>query len=130
MPGESWVCTERFASAVTARRKRDGNIRSGDGIAPGGSSGGAGAGGGGDAVKRGSVRSQEAVISTTVIEQLSRVVAGCAHLLRLRGAVGEREEQALRVLSNRGSPVLLAAVEAYGANQDLEVRNKNILDQA
>ncbi|CAM9512453.1 unnamed protein product [Ectocarpus sp. 12 AP-2014] len=55
-----------------------------------------------------------------VVGQLCRVVAGCSQLLRLRGVIGEREERALKTMSNRGSPVLLAAVEAYGANQDLE----------
>lgn len=61
-----------------------------------------------------------------VIEQLSRVMAGCANLLRLRGTVGEGEQHALRVMSERGSPALLAAVEAYGANQDLEVRTERV----
>ncbi|CAM9969974.1 unnamed protein product, partial [Scytosiphon promiscuus] len=55
-----------------------------------------------------------------VVAQLCRVISGCTQLLRLRGVIGEREERALDVMSNRGSPVLLAAVEAYGANQDLE----------
>ncbi|CBJ25612.1 hypothetical protein Esi_0003_0321 [Ectocarpus siliculosus] len=55
-----------------------------------------------------------------VVGQLCRVVAGCSQLLRLRGVIGEREERTLKTMSNRGSPVLLAAVEAYGANQDLE----------
>lgn len=59
--------------------------------------------------------------SLAVIEQLCRVIAGCAHLLRLRGAIGEAEEEALGVMSRRGSPVLLAAVDAYGTKQDLEV---------
>lgn len=53
--------------------------------------------------------------------QLSRVIAGCAQLLRLRGRLGQEEEQALKTMSARGSDVLLAAVEAYGASQDLEV---------
>ena len=57
-----------------------------------------------------------------VVPQLCRVIAGCSQLLVLKGIIGEREEQALRAMSNRGSPVLLAAVEAYGVNQDLEVR--------
>lgn len=60
--------------------------------------------------------------NSIVVEQLCRVVAGCSQLLRLRGVVGEREERALSVMSARGSPVLLAAVEAYGTNQDLEVQ--------
>ncbi|CAN0046409.1 unnamed protein product [Ectocarpus fasciculatus] len=55
-----------------------------------------------------------------VVGQLCRVVAGCSQLLRLRGVIGEREERTLKIMSNRGSPVLLAAVEAYGTNQDLE----------
>lgn len=58
-----------------------------------------------------------------VVAQLCRVVAGCSQLLVLKEVIGEREERALRAMSNRGSPVLLAAVEAYGANQDLEVRH-------
>lgn len=58
-----------------------------------------------------------------VVAQLCRVIAGCSQLLVLRGVIGEREERALSVMSTRGSPVLLAAVEAYGANQDLEVRD-------
>ncbi len=57
-----------------------------------------------------------------VVAQLCRVVAGCSQLMVLRGVIGEQEERALSVMSSRGSPVLLAAVEAYGANQDLEVR--------
>lgn len=61
--------------------------------------------------------------SFAVIEQLCRVIAGCAHLLRLRGAIGESEEEALGVMSRRGSPALLAAVDAYGTKQDLEVRD-------
>lgn len=58
-----------------------------------------------------------------VVAQLCRVIAGCSKLLVLKGIIGEREERALSAMSNRGSPVLLAAVEAYGANQDLEVRH-------
>lgn len=57
-----------------------------------------------------------------VVAQLRRVIAGCSQLLVLRGVIGEREERALSVISSRGSPVLLAAVEAYGTNQDLEVK--------
>ena len=57
-----------------------------------------------------------------VVAQLCRVIAGCSQLLLLKGIIGEREEKALSNMSNRGSPVLLAAVEAYGSNQDLEVR--------
>lgn len=81
-------------------------------------------GGGGSREERsgGDAKNLETVESTFVIRQLSRVIVGCAHLLRLRGAIGEAEEHALRVMSERGSPALLAAVEAYGANQDLEVR--------
>lgn len=64
----------------------------------------------------------EAATFKIVVAQLCRVIAGCSQLLRLRGSIGEREERALNAISARGSPVLLAAVEAYGANQDLEVR--------
>lgn len=57
-----------------------------------------------------------------VIEQLCRVISGCSHLLQLRGVIGEAEERVLSTMSRCGSPVLLAAVEAYGVNEDLEVR--------
>ena len=76
-------------------------------------------GGGGDDGDDG--RAETAAFNI-VIAQLCRVVAGCSQLLRLRGSIGEREERALSAMSGRGSPVLLAAVEAYGLNQDLEVR--------
>lgn len=64
---------------------------------------------------------EPAAVSTGVMAQLGRVITGCSELLRLRGAIGELEARALSVMSRRGSPVLLAAVEAYGVNQDLEV---------
>eukprot|EP00953_Heterococcus_sp_UTEX-ZZ885_P008787 5226-Heterococcus_DN1.PRE.1 len=52
-----------------------------------------------------------------VREQLTRVVASCAQLLRLRGALTSRGELALAAMAKRHSPALLAAIEAYGANQ-------------
>lgn len=64
----------------------------------------------------------EAAAFKTVVAQLCRVISGCTQLLRLRDVIGEREERALSAMSERGSPVLLAAVEAYGADQNLEVR--------
>lgn len=64
----------------------------------------------------------EAAALKTVVGQLCRVISGCTQLLRLRDVIGEREERALSAMSERGSPVLLAAVEAYGADQNLEVR--------
>lgn len=85
---------------------------------------------GGIGIDRGSIGSSSSGVDgqagnpafDMVVAQLCRVVAGCSQLLVLRGVIGEQEERALSVMSSRGSPVLLAAVEAYGANQDLEVR--------
>lgn len=65
--------------------------------------------------------SESSVTSRELMAQLGRVIAGCSKLLRLRGVIGELEARALNVMSRRGSPVLLAAVEAYGVHQDLEV---------
>ena len=78
-------------------------------------------GDGGEGDGKGDGRAETAAFNI-VIAQLCRVVAGCSQLLRLRGSIGEREERALSAMSGRGSPVLLAAVETYGLNQDLEVR--------
>lgn len=61
-----------------------------------------------------------------VVAQLCRVISGCSQLLRLRDVIGEEEEEALNIMSRRGSPVLLTAVETYGANQDLEVYLKRL----
>lgn len=64
--------------------------------------------------------------AANVIERLSRMIAGCARLLRLRGNVGEGDLHALRVMSERKSPALLVAVKAYGAIQNLEVGTERV----
>jgi hypothetical protein len=48
----------------------------------------------------------------------SCIYAYCnSQLLRLRGALTSRGELALAAMAKRHSPALLAAIEAYGANQ-------------
>ena len=111
--------------AARSARENQAYHLSGDNPGKGGTytvstAGGGGGGGGGDGDNEGDGRAETAAFNI-VIAQLCRVIAGCSQLLRLRGSIGEREERALSTMSGRGSPVLLAAVEAYGLNQDLEV---------
>lgn len=109
MPASTEVRTSGLPTERRQRSSRGDSPSQGGGAKPAGVGDG-GVGGAGP----------QPVDTALVIEQLSRVIAGCAHLLELRGTVGKDEQEALRVMSERASPVLLAAVEVFGSNQDLE----------